>query len=188
MTGKGSLPRSCIIAADPIEGWVSTLSWQAGAASGSFLTGTIIQGLMTVNNPDYSPTNWQGTLFVFAMVLVLFVFNIWGAKALPLVQNALLGVHIIGWLVIIVTLWALAPKESTSVVFTQFSNRGGWSSIGLSLMVGQISAIFGSTCKLPYLHKSMTRWFKGTRPNDPRFIGPGDDGYVALYSSLVEKH
>ncbi|KAI4254353.1 MAG: hypothetical protein LQ352_003141 [Teloschistes flavicans] len=129
-----------------MTGWVSTLSWQAGAASGSFLTGTIIQGLLTVNDPNYSPTNWQGTLFVFAMVLVLFVFNIWGAKALPVVQNALLGIHIIGWLVIIVVLWALAPKQSASGVFTQFTNGGGWSTMGLSLMVGQISAIFGSTC------------------------------------------
>ena len=106
---------------------------------------------MTVNDPSYTPENWQGTLFVFAMVLVLFVFNIWGAKALPLVQNALLGVHIIGWIVIITTLWALAPRQSASTVFTQFTNEGGWSTIGLSLMVGQISAIFGSTCKSKYL-------------------------------------
>src|ERR1700735_2260033 len=65
-----------------MTGWMSTLSWQAGTASGSFLTGTIIQALITVNNPDYSPENWQGTLLVFAMVLVLFVANIWGAKNL----------------------------------------------------------------------------------------------------------
>ncbi|KAL9599853.1 MAG: hypothetical protein Q9219_003547 [cf. Caloplaca sp. 3 TL-2023] len=58
------------------------------------------------------------------MVLVLFVFNIWGAKALPVVQNTLLGVHILGWLVIVVTLWALAPNQSASVVFTQFTNEG----------------------------------------------------------------
>ena len=133
--------------ADETVGWVSTLSWQAGSAAGSFLTGTIIQGLLTVNDLNYSPENWQGTLFVFAMVLVLFVTNIWGAKALPLVQTALLGVHIIGWLVIIITLWALAPRQPASVVFTDFTNAGGGATIGLSLMVGQITAIFGSTCK-----------------------------------------
>src|SRR5882757_4422207 len=76
-----------------MTGWMSTLSWQAGTASGSFLTGTIIQGLITVNNPNYAAENWQGTLLVFAMVLVIFIANIWGAKSLPMLQNILLVVH-----------------------------------------------------------------------------------------------
>lgn len=81
------------------------------------------------------------------MVLVLFIANIWGAEILPYVSNGLLAVHILGWLAIIITLWALAPRQSASVVFTQFTDAGGWSTIGLSLMVGQITAIFASTCK-----------------------------------------
>ena len=134
---------------------MSTLAWQAGAASGSFLTGTIIQGLLTVNDPNYTPTNWQGTLLVFAMVLLLFIANIWGAEILPYIITGVLGVHIIGWLVIIITLWVLGPKQSASVVFSQFSNGGGWSTIGLSLMVGQITAIFATTCKQPQYHIRM---------------------------------
>jgi hypothetical protein len=131
-----------------MTGWMSTLSWQAGTASGSFLTGTIIQALITVNNPDYSPTNWQGTLLVFAMVLVLFVANIWGAKNLPLAQNLLLVVHIFGFFAVIIVLWVLAPRNTAEIVFTQFTNEGGWSTMGLSLMVGQISAIYGSICNV----------------------------------------
>lgn len=130
-----------------MTGWMSTRSWQADNASGSFLTGTIIQGLITVNNPDYQPTNWQGTLFVFAMVSLVFVSNIWGARTVPGAQNVLLVVHVGGFLAIIIVLWALAPKTPAKVVFTQFSNGGGWSNMGLSLMVGQISAIFDLTCR-----------------------------------------
>ena len=126
-----------------MTGWMSALSWQAGNASGSFLTGTIIQALITVNNPNYVPTNWQGTLLVFAMVVVLFVSNIWGAKAIPAAQNFLLLLHVGGFLAIIIILWAYAPKTPAKIVFTQFTNEGGWSTMGLSLMVGQISAIFG---------------------------------------------
>jgi hypothetical protein len=47
---------------------MSTLSWQAGNAADCFLTGTIAQALIVVNNPGYQPQRWQGTLFVFAMV------------------------------------------------------------------------------------------------------------------------
>ena len=125
---------------------MSTLSWQAGTASGSFLTGTIIQGLIYVNNPSYSGTAWQGTLLVFAMVLFIYVCNIWGAKGLPMIQNLLLLVHIFGFLVVIIVLWVLAPHRTSKAVFSEFYNGGGWSTMGLSLMVGQISAIYGSLC------------------------------------------
>jgi amino acid transporter len=121
---------------------MSTLSWQAGNASGSFLTGTIIQALLVINYPDYNPTAWQGTLFVFAMVLVLFIVNIWGAPIWAAIQNILMFLHVAFFLVVVIILWAKAPHQSARVVFTEFSNGGGWSSMGLSVLVGQITAIY----------------------------------------------
>lgn len=125
---------------------MSTLSWQAGTASGSFLTGTVIQGLITVNHPDYDAKDWQGTLLIFAMVLIIFIFNIWGARVLPMFQNLLLILHVFGFSALIIILWVVARAQPAKAVFTQFTNDGGWSSMGLSLMVGQISAIYGSLC------------------------------------------
>jgi amino acid transporter len=121
---------------------MSTLSWQAGNASGSFLTGTIIQALLTVNYPDYEPQAYQGTLLVFAMTLVLYAVNIYGAQIWPKIQNGLLVIHILVYFVVIIVLWTCAPHQSPKAVFTGFTNSGGWSSMGLSLMVGQITAIF----------------------------------------------
>lgn len=43
-------------------------------------------------------------------------------------------------------IFILAPRNPAEVVFTQFTNAGGWSSMGLSLMVGQISAIYACIC------------------------------------------
>ena len=128
-------------------GWMSTLAWQAGTASGSFLTGTIIQGLIGLNNPDYEAQAWQGTLLVFAMVLVLYLFNVFAYKQMPMMQNFLLVIHTLGFFVVIIVLWVMAPKQSATAVFTAFNNEGGWSSTGLALMVGQISAIYGSLSK-----------------------------------------
>jgi amino acid transporter len=125
-----------------ITGWMSTLSWQAGNASGSFLTGTIIQALLTINYPDYVPKNWQGTLFVFAMVLILYIVNIWGAQIWPKIQNGLMVLHVLAFLVVIIVLWVMAPHQSAEAVFTGFTNSGGWPTMGLSLMVGQITAIY----------------------------------------------
>ena len=81
------------------------------------------------------------------MVLVLYVFNVFAYKQMPMMQNFLLVIHTLGFFVIIIVLWVMAPKQSASAVFTEFNNEGGWSSTGLALMVGQISAIYGSLSK-----------------------------------------
>lgn len=124
---------------------MSVLAWQAGAASGSFLTGTIIQGLISVRNPDYEPQNWQGTLFVFAMVLLIYMFNVYACDLMPILNNLLMILHVLSWAVILIVLWAMAPRQSAQAVFvTEWKNLGGWSSMGLSVMIGQLSAIYGS--------------------------------------------
>ena len=50
--------------------------------------------------------------------------------------------------------WVLAPRNAATVVFTQFTDSGGWSSMGLALMVGQISAIYACICSDAAAHMS----------------------------------
>ncbi|KAL4996450.1 amino acid/polyamine transporter I [Aspergillus recurvatus] len=137
-----------------LTGWMSVLAWQAGSASGSFLTGTIIQGLITIRNPSYSPENWHGTLFVFAMIFVIYIFNVYASDAMPVLNNLLMIFHVLSWCVILIVLWAMAPHRTARSVFTEWSNQGGWSSIGLSVMIGQISAIYGSLSSDATAHMS----------------------------------
>jgi choline transport protein len=124
------------------SGWLSTLAWQAGTASGPFLVGTIIQSLVSVSNPDYIGTNWQGTLMVLAITLITYLLTVWGAEAMPLFQNLMLVLHVFGFVIIVIVLWVLSPRNTADVVFTQLTNGGGWSTMGLSLMIGQISALY----------------------------------------------
>jgi choline transport protein len=133
---------------------MSTLSWQAGTASGPFLVGTLIQSSAIVMYPDYAPTNWQGTLMVIAVTILVWVLNIWGSKYMPIFQNVMLVVHVFGFLAIIIVFWVLSPRATTEITFTQFPNAGNWSSTGLALMVGQVSAIYACICtsSLTILH------------------------------------
>ena len=126
---------------------MSTLSWQAGTASGPFLVGTLIQACAIVMYPEYVPTNWQGTLMVIAVTLLVWAINLWGARAMPMIQNIMLVIHIFGFLAVTVVLWVLSPRTSAKVAFTGFTNSGGWNSLGLSLMIGQISAIYAVICE-----------------------------------------
>jgi amino acid transporter len=121
---------------------MSTLSWQAGNAADCYITGRLVQGLISVNNPDYEPQRWQGTLLIFVMVLLLLVVNIWGHDFWPKVQNPIMIIHALAFCGVVIVLWVLAPKQDPKVVFTKFHNGGGWNTQGLSLMVGQISAIY----------------------------------------------
>ena len=123
-------------------GWQATLAWQSATASGSFLSGTIIQGLVSLDYPDtYSPTRWQGTLLVFGTVLILLVANIWGWRALPTLQHLFLLFHISLFLALVICFWTLSPSlNRPRAVFTTFYNGGGWPTVGLSLMIGQPSS------------------------------------------------
>ena len=47
-----------------------------------------------------------------------------------------LVLHILGFVTILVPLIHLAPRSTSSEVFAVFSNGGGWSSQGLSFVIG----------------------------------------------------
>jgi choline transport protein len=59
-----------------------------------------------------------------------------------------MAVHVIGFIAIIGVLWALSPHVSAAEVFTSagWEQSGSWNSLGTSLMVGQISAVYALIC------------------------------------------
>lgn len=123
-------------------GWISVLGWQTGLASLAFLAGTMIQGLLVLNNPDYIFQNWHGTLLVIAITAFCIIFNTFLAKRLPLVEGMVLIIHLLGFFAVLVPLWVLAPRSSPSDVFTTFLNLGGWDTTALAFMVGLLSPIY----------------------------------------------
>ncbi len=53
-----------------------------------------------------------------------------------MVEGLILIIHIVGLFAIVTPPWVLAPRASTRDVFLKFTNAGGWSSTGTSVMVG----------------------------------------------------
>lgn len=121
----------------------AVLCWQAGNASGGFLAGILIQSLISIGNPNYAEPGWQGTLLVFPVMGICIVFNVWGSKILPAMQNAIMAVHVFGFVAVIVVMWVLAPHVDARTALLDFTNEGGWDSMGLALMIGQITAVVG---------------------------------------------
>lgn len=121
-------------------GWLAALGWQALIATAAYTSASLTLQLVALNNPSYVPQAWQETVLMIAVAVLATLFNIYGAKKLPLLEGIVLVLHVFGWFAIIIPLWVLAPKADGSEVFGSFSNNGGWSSIGTACFVGTISA------------------------------------------------
>ncbi|KAL2289512.1 hypothetical protein FJTKL_01782 [Diaporthe vaccinii] len=65
------------------------------------------------------------------------------ARKLPLIEAIILVIHIFAFFGILVTLWVLAPvNTSAKQVFTQFNDGGDWRSLGGSALIGITSGIY----------------------------------------------
>jgi choline transport protein len=125
------------------QGWISVLGWQVGLASLCFIVGTVIQGLIVLDNLDtYHFERWHGTLLVMAIVAFCIIFNSFLAKKLPFVESMVLIIHVLGFFGILIPLWVLAPRSSASSVFTGITNFGGWPTNGLAFMVGLLTPVY----------------------------------------------
>jgi choline transport protein len=129
-------------------GWLCVLGWQAGIASSCFLAGTEIQGLIILNNENFYDgvalgltQRWQGTLLTFAIITICFLFNTVLVRHLPIIEAAVLFLHIGGWLAIVIVLWVTAEHTPSYQIWTQFNDGGNWGSNGLSTLVGILGPV-----------------------------------------------
>ena len=125
-----------------ITGWLTALGWQASVASGAFLTGTTIQGIIIITSPTYDPKNWHGTLLAWAVAICAFGINTLVSSILAKIEVLILIVHIVGFVAILIPLVYLAPHSSPQQVFTAFINEGEWPTEGLSFFVGLVGTVF----------------------------------------------
>ncbi|KAE9368169.1 amino acid transporter-like protein [Stipitochalara longipes BDJ] len=112
-------------------------------ASAAFAAGLQFQALITLNHPDsYVPARWQGMLFYWLVLVYSAAVNIWGSKALPHTNLASGILHVVGFVAIMVVMGIMAPKHTAHFVFVEFSNTSGWTSDGVSWLVGLLSTVY----------------------------------------------
>lgn len=77
---------------------------------------------------------------MIAAGFVAILFNAFAAKRIPLFEGIILFCYILGFFVVILPLWILAPRVPASEVFGKFENFGGWATIGSAIVVAQSTA------------------------------------------------
>ncbi|KAK4902333.1 hypothetical protein LTR27_001237 [Elasticomyces elasticus] len=110
-------------------------------AIGIFIVGSLIQTIISINDESYGFAAWQCTLLAFGAMLIAYCGSVYGSKALPHWQNAVFAVHIMAYFAYIIPIWVSAPTATHKQVWTEFSNEGGWSSMGLTVLIGQLTGI-----------------------------------------------
>ena len=92
-----------------------------------------------------------------AIAAVGTLVNTYGAKFLPSLEGVILCLHIFGFVAVLVPMWVMSPGAAPShAVWTEFSNSGGWSSMGLACLVGQLTPIFSWTGPDAATHMGMS--------------------------------
>ncbi|KAK4506414.1 hypothetical protein PRZ48_000144 [Zasmidium cellare] len=123
-------------------GWLTAMGWQVYLAGICFMVGSVIQGLIVLNNLEtYTFHAWHGTLLTIGVVLFASIFNTLLATRLPLIEGTLLILHLAGLFAIIIPLWVMAPRGNVHDTLFNFTTTGGWSNLGLSSLIGMVNSI-----------------------------------------------
>lgn len=142
-------PPSCQKFLSYSAGWMSTLGWLASVASSVFVCSTLIQTLIEISDAEFVFPNWQYTLISIAFLVITIFFNTWGAGSLPMIETISLFGHILCFVVTLVPLWVMCPKNSAKDVFTVFVDSGGWGNVGTACLVTQVSVLYCNLGNFP---------------------------------------
>lgn len=112
--------------------------------SGSFLTATILQGVIILDYPDYDAQRWQATLLMYAVVAFAVIVNLFLLKLIPIGENINMVFHVALWFGVIVPLVYFSPHANASDVFANFIKGGGYESGGVTFFVGLLTSVYAS--------------------------------------------
>ncbi|KAH1337206.1 hypothetical protein KXW98_001546 [Aspergillus fumigatus] len=124
------------------QGWVTVFSWSSLVCLAPFLIGNQILGLVSFNRESYHIERYQGTLLMWAVLIIPIIINIYARRVLAVIEVAAGIMHIVFLPVTIAVLVALAPRNPDEFVWNTFvSGISGWSSPGVAWAVGLLGVV-----------------------------------------------
>ncbi|KAI0107940.1 amino acid transporter [Hypoxylon sp. NC0597] len=127
-----------------ITGWLEITGWQSLVASGGYVTGTMIQGIILLTHPEYANNmqNWHGTLLFWGIILLSYGINTAVGSVLAKFEGLFLVIHLLGFFATIFPLALLSEHSDSQAVFDSFLNLGGWQTQGLAFCIGVLGNVF----------------------------------------------
>ena len=106
------------------------------------MNGLLFQGFIELLDVDYQPQAWHAYLLLLACSgFFLFLTTVCG-RAIPIIETGLLIFYFVAFFGVMGTIVHLSPHRDASFVFQTWNNGGGWSTQGVSFMVGMAGNAF----------------------------------------------
>jgi phosphotransferase system glucose/maltose/N-acetylglucosamine-specific IIC component len=79
----------------------------------------------------------------WAILLIGNCANLWCYKFLPMLENLVMILHIVFFVVVFIVVLVLPPtRNSAEFVFTEFLNNTGWNSDGIAWCLGLLTSAY----------------------------------------------
>lgn len=125
-----------------ISGWLSSLCWQSFVAADCLYAAQVLFSLISLQNPDFVTKNWHEALTGMLIVIFMTAVNTYGVSKLAAIEKVFVATHVVGFFVVLITVAVTGEKQSSDKVFLEFYNGGGYPTMGLAVMVGQVPAMW----------------------------------------------
>ncbi|PPJ60911.1 hypothetical protein CBER1_06226 [Cercospora berteroae] len=157
-----------------LTGWINIGGQLALTASAALSAGLLFQALLILNNPSYTPQRWHGVMFYWLVLAYSLAVNVYGERFLAHSNDAAGVLHLSGFVVVVIIMGVMTKDmHSASYVFTEFSNTSGWSSDGVSWLVGLLSTIY------PFLGYDAAAHLSEELPHPSKYVP------IAMLGSIV---
>ncbi|KAM0814827.1 putative Amino acid/polyamine transporter I [Seiridium cardinale] len=124
-----------------LQGWTTWLAYIALLASCLNGVTVIFEGLIQLAHPDYAPGGWHTTLIILAMLWFCALVNMFAFRIVPWFELISGILNICLFVVFLVILWVMSPRNSIDVFLTTNVSTG-WDNYFVSANIGALSNIF----------------------------------------------
>ncbi|OQD69177.1 hypothetical protein PENPOL_c002G02225 [Penicillium polonicum] len=125
-----------------MQGWVTWFAWISTLAGVANTTATMIQGLASVNYPEYEPKQWHITLIIIGMLIIEALMNMYTFWLIPWIEMLAGILHICLLIVFLVVFTALAPRHTPEFVFLHTESTSGWAEFP-AWNIGLLTPVWG---------------------------------------------
>ncbi|POS69650.1 hypothetical protein DHEL01_v211953 [Diaporthe helianthi] len=124
-----------------IQGWSTWLGYISILASSVNVGAVTIEATVQLNSPGYVNGGWHTTVLVLALLSFYLAVNIWFFRIVPWSELACGLANIIFFLVTIVALWVLSPRNPPDFLLRRIS-LGGWENEFLAWNIGLLTQVW----------------------------------------------
>ncbi|KAH6691377.1 choline transport protein [Plectosphaerella plurivora] len=126
-----------------LTGWFSVLGWIFTTASTNIIYAQVLMALIALYRENLEIKAWQTFIVYQGLNLITAAVVMFGNKVIPALNKFSLFYLQIGWLVVLITVVACAPKhQDAEFVFRTWINNTGWENNAIAFITGLVNPLY----------------------------------------------